>query len=153
MRLKPIGQDVLAHFNYNPASPSGLNVAGSLLNNGYRQVVFNKQFYKAHRIVWALHYGDPGPHTVDHINGDKTDNRIENLRLADHAEQQRNKPAQANNCSGIKGLHWCRRAARWVGQIKKGSKTYSKYSKDKDDVIAWLIATRNELHKEYANHG
>lgn len=152
MRLKPIGPEVLAHFKYDPASPSGLNVVGSLLANGYRQVVFSKQFYKAHRIVWALHYGDPGPHLIDHVNGDKNDNRIENLRLADNAEQQRNKPAQANNRSGTKGLHWDDRMARWIGQVQAVGNNFWAASKDRATIEQWLRETRDRWHGEFAKH-
>ena len=150
MRLKPIGQDVLAHFNYNPTSPRGLNIAGTVLANGYRQVSFKKRFYKAHRIVWALHYGDPGNSLIDHINYDKSDNRIENLRLATHAEQQRNRPAQANSRSGIKGLQWESSTSRWVGQVMRSGRTHRKASKDHAVVEAWLTAKRTELHGEFA---
>ena len=150
MRLKPIGPEVLAHFSYDPASPSGLNHSGTVLHNGYRQVVFNKQFYKAHRVVWALHYGDPGGALIDHIDGNKANNRIENLRKADHAEQQRNRTVQANSMAGVKGLHFDERRSRWVGQVHAGKQYLRTSSKDKLLVEQWLRETRARYHKEFA---
>ena len=152
MRLKPIGPDVLAHFRYDPSSPSGLNVHGSLLHNGYRQVVHNKQFYKAHRIVYALHYGDPGRALIDHKDGDKNNNRIENLRIADHAEQQRNRTKQANNKSGVKGLHYDTRRDSWVGQVRAKDKLMRAESKHRHVIEAWLIETRANLHSDFARN-
>lgn len=152
MRLKPIGPDVLAHFKYDPDSPSGLNARGSLLHNGYRQVVFNKQFYKAHRIVYALHYGDPGPALIDHKDGDKSNNRIENLRIADHAEQQRNRTKQSNNKSGVKGLHYSARRNSWIGQVRANDKLLHAESKHRHVIEAWLIKTRASLHSDFARN-
>ena len=152
MRLKPIGPEVLEHFRYVEDSPSGLNVQGSVLANGYRQVVFNKQFYKAHRIVWALHHGDPGRSLIDHINGDKGDNRVANLRLADHAGQQQNRPRQGNNKTGVKGLSWSARRGQWVGQVQAGGKSFWYASKDRGVVEQWLKETRARWHGEFAKH-
>ena len=150
MRLKPIGPEVLAHFKYDPTSPSGLNRHGTVLHNGYRQVVFNKQFYKAHRIVWALHYGDPGTALIDHKDGDKSRNVIENLRKADHAEQQRNRTKQTTNKSGTKGLHYDGKRKEWIGQVRAKDKYMRTAGKDRAVVEAWLVEKRSELHKEFA---
>ena len=98
MRPLPSLDTLRALFNYDPATGKvtwaqdrktkggkiGQEV-GSLTERGYRRITLRddgiSHTYKLHRIVWALHYGeDPYPLTIDHINKDKTDNRIENLR-------------------------------------------------------------------------
>jgi hypothetical protein len=68
-------------------------IAGSVCKHrGYRRINIYQQMWPAHRIAWALHYGvDPHPLTIDHINRDKTDNRITNLRTATQSEQNRNR--------------------------------------------------------------
>jgi hypothetical protein len=48
-------------------------------------------FFRAHRAIWALHFGDWPQQTLDHINRDRADNRIENLRDVSHQENQRNR--------------------------------------------------------------
>lgn len=72
---------------------------------GYRVIWFNGHFYKAHRIVWLFAYGEQPPDCIDHINGDRSDNRICNLRVAPHRMNMCNRPAPRHNTSGVKGVH------------------------------------------------
>ncbi len=65
---------------------------GLSTHNGYLRLRFNGQNLRVSRVAWALHYGeDPYPFTIDHINRQKDDNRIENLRKADRKMQDENK--------------------------------------------------------------
>ena len=156
------------HFKLDPASPSyvawardskgprtkfraGDPVVGRT-SKGYYATCFGGRTYLMHRVVYELTHGHC-PVAIDHIDLDKRNNHPDNLRAADAASNQWNHTRQINNTSGIKGLAEHRQRGGWRGQVKKNGKTYSKYSKDKAVVIEWLIATRNELHKEYANHG
>jgi len=72
---------------------------------GYLQVRLQGQSYRVHRIVWALVHGqDPKEFLIDHINGDKVDNRPSNLRLCNDGQNQLNSKIPLNNTSGIKGV-------------------------------------------------
>ena len=65
--------------------------AGSIGSRNYLNVMFKGKNYKAHRLIWLMHYGDIPSHlTVDHLNRDTSDNRIENLRLATASQQAHN---------------------------------------------------------------
>ena len=60
----------------------------------------------AHRVAWAVHYDEWPTRFIDHINGDRADNRIANLRLATRSENNRNRLEGKNNTSGVMGVHW-----------------------------------------------
>jgi hypothetical protein len=76
----------------------------------YVRVWLNSQPIRAHRLAWLLHHGeDPGvDFVVDHRNGDRFNNRIENLRLATLEENNRNRKRGINNTSGFKGVYMTR---------------------------------------------
>lgn len=83
--------------------------------------------YKAHRLIWFYVYGDwpEEGKVVDHIDGDSTNNRLENLRVVDHTTNNRNKRLQRNNTSGRVGVSWDARSQRWVAQgVKRGRPFY-----------------------------
>lgn len=149
-------------FEYCEKSPSGLvwlittaarsekgAKAGSLSGTGYYAVRRLGKNILCHRIVWELHNGPiPEGMLIDHINGIKTDNRIENLRLATKAQNVQNQRMQRSNTSGVKGLS--RHGQIWAGQIRCNGTRYSFASKSRSKVEAWLLKTRNELHGEFA---
>jgi hypothetical protein len=78
--------------------------AGRIASNGYYAVKLDQTYFKAHRIAWKLMTGDEPPHTIDHINGVRSDNRWANLRAATKAQQQGNRRHADNNTSGYRGV-------------------------------------------------
>lgn len=94
--------------------------AGTVNKDGYVQIGINGYTCLAHRLAWTYIHGDypdgEQPY-IDHINGDKADNRIENLRVSSGAENGRNQGMKSNNTSGVIGI---RREGKWSGtKIKK----------------------------------
>mgnify|MGYP003472828410 FL=1 len=88
-----------------------------VLNTGYITVrVFGRR-YLAHRLAWAYTYGHLPSAYIDHINGDKSDNRICNLRECSHAENHQNMAIQSNNKSGYIGVGWHRLRNKWRASI------------------------------------
>jgi hypothetical protein len=96
-------------------------VAGHINPHGYR-VIWIGANYMAHRLAWLYVHGALPEGQLDHINQDKTDNRMENLRLVTHAENMQNRPHQRNNVSGFKGVAPCRRTGRWQALICSNNK-------------------------------
>ena len=91
--------------------------AGSIGSDGYLYVaVFGKKM-PVHRVVWAMHNGSLLDY-LDHINGDRTDNRIENLRIATRQENSFNKAVRSDNQTGITGVRWHSQRQKWNARIK-----------------------------------
>lgn len=97
--------------------------AGSMRPHGYEMIGLSYRRYYSHRLAWFFVTGAWPVGQVDHVNGDRSDNRFSNLRLATHAENQRNRGRQRNNRSGVAGVHWANREQRWVAKIKINGKT------------------------------
>ena len=93
--------------------------AGSLRTDGYVGVVLKGKYFFAHRIIWEMHNGSiPKEFVIDHIDGDRSNNKLENLRLCTFQQNHFNRGKQANNKSGFKGVSWHKQKAKWVAQIK-----------------------------------
>lgn len=90
---------------------------GSLNNNGYLKVCLDKKNYLVHRLIFLMHYGYL-PELLDHIDMDKLNNKIENLREADKELNSWNRDKQANNTSGYRGVSWNKNAEKWHAYIK-----------------------------------
>lgn len=80
--------------------------AGSLSGDGYWQVWFRGKNWKLHRLLWIFRNGPiPEGKIIDHINGDKLDNRAENLRLCDHSQNARNRKRPPSKL-GVPGVQF-----------------------------------------------
>jgi hypothetical protein len=93
-------------------------VAGWQHKTGYQYVGVDKRNYKLHRVVWMWVYGADPADLLDHKDRDKTNNRIQNLREATHAQNQQNKKTYANNISGHKGVSWYPLRNKWRVRIQ-----------------------------------
>lgn len=127
--------------------------AGTLANNGYLRTHWKEKFYLNHRLIWLMHNKEL-PEFIDHIDGDRLNNRIENLRSATASQNQHNQKLRSNNKSGVKGVSWANATKKWRVQMKVNGKL--KHIGLFDDLnVAKQVAetTRNEIHKEFANHG
>lgn len=115
----------------------------------------NGQYGYVHRDVWEKANGPiPDGMFIDHINGDPTDNRLENLRLATCSQNNMNMRRRKDNTSGVKGLYWHTRKdrpnGRWGASVTANGQTHKFFSSNMLDAVAWLYRTRAELHGEYA---
>ncbi|WP_161489491.1 HNH endonuclease [Sulfitobacter sp. EhC04] len=119
-------------------------------NGGLSGHIFGK-VYLTHRVSWAIHYGEWPLSVVDHVNGNPEDNRISNLRLASHAENMRNRKKNANNASGLKGVHWCRTYLRWFASICVNKKRINLGSyPTKEAAHEAYCEAAERLHGEFA---
>ena len=128
-------------------------VAGSVNKRGYKIICVDYVMYKAHRLVFLYHHGWL-PDQVDHANGNKSDNRVENLRAADNSKNGMNRGMLRNNTSGAKGVFWDKTHKKWRVAIRFGSVLQS-FGRFADFELAELVATmaREKYHGAFANHG
>lgn len=97
--------------------PSGA-VAGSLSKQGGHYVIgIGRKTYLAHRLAWLYVHGEWPNGILDHINRDRTDNRIENLRLITKAGNSINRDAPANSKTGRPGVSWSTSRSKWRAYI------------------------------------
>ena len=92
-------------------------IAGCSDGRGYRQTCVDGKLYKNHRIIWLWHYGYLPENDIDHINKDRSNSRIENLREATRSCNMRNQK-QRQSVSGIKGVFWNERRGKWQAHIE-----------------------------------
>lgn len=92
---------------------------------GYKRGTIFGKAARAHRIAWCLYYGEWPKGQVDHINGDRSDNRIANLRDVDALANARNRGIATNNSSGVLGVIWHKATGKWYAFISVSRKTKS----------------------------
>lgn len=125
-------------------------LVGTLDADGYLVARVEGRVYKVHRLVYAMFHGIC-PALLDHINGNKTDNRIENLRPATATQNGYNRKKNHNSTSfkGVSYMH-----GKWVAQCQvAGKRHYLGLFCSPEAANAALIEFRRNAHGEYANHG
>lgn len=118
---------------------------GKLATNGYRQIYVSGQLRMAHRLAWLHVYGEWPDGQVDHINQNKDDNRIENLRVVSNKENQENVRGYSHNTSGRRGVRWRESRGIWIAEIKhhKRQLHLGVYDNIVDAVAARIRAENN----------
>ena len=111
-------------------------IAGTQRPDGYSQVCIDKTILLVHRVVFALAHGYWSDLEIDHINGDKSDNRAANLREATKSQNGANKRLCRD---GLKGASWCKRAKKWRTTLRKDGKQFH----------IGLFETAEEAHAAY----
>ena len=94
-------------------------IAGHKNANGYIVIYVLNRPYKAHRLAWLYANGYFPPEDIDHINGAKADNRIQNLREASRKVNSRNQKIFCTNSSGIPGVYWSKRNQKWGVEVSR----------------------------------
>lgn len=93
--------------------------AGTVSPDGYVMVMFNGRRVLAHRIIWMMLHGEE-PYEIDHIDRNRSNNALSNLRACYANENQRNASAPKTNKSGAAGVLWHKRQRKWMAFARMG---------------------------------
>jgi len=138
-------------FSIRPTAKTG--PIGYKCKSGYVTIKFMKKTTTVHRIVFLYHHGYL-PKEIDHINGNKSDNRIENLRDATHCQNMMNIKKYSLNTSGYKGVRLHKKAKKWIAEIKQNNKYHYLGLFDCPKKAYEVYCNKAlELHGEFANIG
>lgn len=119
----------------------------------YKMVYINGGHYYSHRVAWALFFGmEPGGF-IDHIDGDRLNNRISNLRVTTHPMNMCNRPAPKHNTSGVKGVHHRRDNGKWRVTINVNRKHISLGEfTSLEEAKSVIGEARHRLHGKFAKY-
>lgn len=115
--------------------------------NGYVCGIIDGQKVYAHRVAWKVTYGSD-PEFIDHINGDRSDNRISNLRSVSNTENARNTRRHVSNKTGVMGVHWYKAYSKWQVYIGYKPRVNIGYF----SCLGEAIKARRKAEKENAYH-
>lgn len=125
--------------------------AGSIKGDGYVKIEIGEKRYRAHRLIWLYVHGEFPVPGLDHVDGDRSNNRLPNLRLANSFENGANRLLGANSTSGLKGVSWYRWTNKWVARIRfEGIDQHLGYFEHKDDAGRAYDAAAARLFGEFA---
>jgi hypothetical protein len=126
-------------------------IMGMVVGAGYVVLSFAGVKVYAHHVAWMLHFGEIPDQPVDHKNGVRSDNRIENLRLVSPSQSLMNTGIKSNNTSGAKGVHFDKGRQKWMAFIgANGIRTQLGRFTSFDDAVAARKAAEETHHGEYA---
>lgn len=125
------------------------SVVGSENSEGYLQTSINSVKYKIHQLVFIWHFGYC-PKIIDHIDQNKKNNKIENLREATNSQNSMNRPKQLNNTTGFKGVSIHKQSGKFQCSIKINNKKIwlGLFVEIKDAVAAYQKAAE-KYHQQF----
>lgn len=126
--------------------------AGTVNSSGYKVCKHKGKMYFVHRIIYEMHTGE-SPKFIDHIDGNRLNNRIENLREATPSQNQCNHKRSKKNTSGKKNVFFVPKLNKFRVRVQiDGTRKDFGYFDDIESAEAVAIAARNQMHKEFACH-
>lgn len=147
----------ISHFISSPVAGAwntkyANTIAGSDSKEGYKIITFNNDYFKQHRVIYALYHNDPNPPSIDHFDGDKSNNNVSNLRPVTGNLNHRNTAKNSKNSSGITGVCLLTQRIRWVVRIDSDEKRISKTFKDFFEACCFRKSMEIQLNYSF-RHG
>jgi len=140
-------------WKYTRSSKAVKGKIAGTLSNGYISININKHIYRAHRLAWLYCFQEWPTNYIDHINGIRSDNRLDNLREATTVENSYNIKAHKDSSTGIKGIYFNKANNNYRAQIRYNGKTLSLGSfKTPEEASVAYNNKAMELHGEFYNN-
>lgn len=128
--------------------------AGTIKRDGSFSVMIDRRRYAVHRIIWKFANGTDPIGVIDHIDGNPSNNKIENLREASLSQNASNTILMKRNTSGFKGVSFYKRTGKYQAQIvTKGKLTHLGYFDTAESASIEVEKKRIELHGDFACSG
>lgn len=121
--------------------------AGNVRPDGYSSICICGKAYYSHRLAWFIHYGNWPRLQIDHINGNRSDNRISNLRECSQSENLQNMGIR-KGVSKYAGVTLCKKTGKWIAEIGVDRKRY-KLGRFKTEIEAYqaYLNAKSHYHK------
>lgn len=127
-------------------------IAGGISKStGYCQITIKGVLYLAHRLIYMWEFGScPTNMQIDHIDGNRSNNKIKNLRLATNNQNQHNVGKRKDNTSGYKGVSFNKQRNKFYSYIRiEGKLKYLGYFEDAKDAESAYINAAKQIHKNF----
>lgn len=120
-------------------------------STGYRKVMINKKNFFIHRLIFLIENGKIVDY-IDHIDNNKLNNKIVNLRECTHRQNMQNRKPRVDNNSGTTGVSWQDSRKKWLARSsdEKGNRVYLGYYLDYEEAKGVVERFKLEHHKEFA---
>lgn len=154
--------DIARHVTYDPDTGAFIwtkpthariavgAIAGGKKSDGYVRILLNGRSVSAHRAAWLLMTGEWPAAQIDHINGNRSDNRWANLREADVDQNLANRPVMPSSRSLLKGVYWSPRHRRFGARIRtNGTRKFLGYFATADEASSAYEAEARERYGEF----
>lgn len=131
-------------------------VAGGIANNGYRAIKIGRKSHLAHRLVWLIVHGEWPAGQIDHIDGNRTNNAISNLRCVTAAQNKQNIAVTGRKTlSGLAGATFIpggsRRRDKWESRIKvNGKSTHLGHFDTPEEAHAAYVSAKRQVHPYFS---
>jgi len=117
-RFSYVDGDLVRNISINSKAMKGM-IAGTVNAHGYVYVSIESTSYAVHHVVWKIHYGDiPDGYEIDHIDRNRQNNKIKNLRIVTSSENNHNIGLSKANASGHRGIRFESDRGKWLSRIK-----------------------------------
>lgn len=138
------------YWKIRPSPKRNVGDCAGTISGSYKKIQVFGKTYQAHRLIFLMIHGYL-PKIIDHIDNNKWNNKIENLREATNSQNMCNVKIPSSNTSGVKGVCWNKNKNAWQVQLRlHGKLNYLGLYKDKELAELVIFEARNKFHGEFA---